>query len=77
MLMQRSDPSMRARVLSLRMLAIYSLPIGLIASGPLIETFGYAATATGYGVFGLAATALIAWRWYIHVWRLDAPANMR
>jgi MFS family permease len=75
MLMQRSDPSMRARVLSLRMLAIYSLPIGLIASGPLIETFGYAATATGYGIFGLAVTALIAWRWYAHVWRLDGPAN--
>jgi len=75
MLLQSSDPRMRARVMSLRMLAIYGLPMGLLASGPLIETFGYGATATGYGVFGLAATALIAWRWFAHVWRLDAIAN--
>ena len=77
MLMQNSDPRMRARILSLRMLAIYGLPMGLLASGPLIETFGYGATASGYGAFGLAVTALIAWRWYTHVWRLDAPVNAR
>jgi len=76
MLMQNSDPRMRARILSLRMLAIYGLPVGLLAAGRLIESFGYAATATGYGAFGLAVTALIAWRWYAHVWRLDAPANV-
>jgi Na+/melibiose symporter-like transporter len=75
MLMQTSDPRMRARILSLRMLAIYGMPMGLLAAGPLIETFGYPATATGYGAFGLAVTALIVWRWYSHVWRLDAPAN--
>ncbi|MBT4908189.1 MAG: MFS transporter, partial [Rhodospirillaceae bacterium] len=75
MLMQSSDPGMRSRVLGLRMLAIYGLPMGLLASGPLIEAFGYAATATGYGVFGVIATALIAWRWYAHVWRLDSVAN--
>ena len=76
MLMQNSDPRMRARILSLRMFAIYGLPMGLLVSGPLIETFGYAATATGYGAFGLAVTVLIVWRWYSHVWRLDAPANV-
>jgi Na+/melibiose symporter-like transporter len=76
MLMQNCDPRMRARILSLRMFAIYGLPMGLLASGPLIETFGYATTATGYGAFGLVVTALIAWRWYSHVWRLDAPANV-
>jgi Na+/melibiose symporter-like transporter len=75
MLLQSSDPRMRARVMSLRMLAIYGLPMGLLASGPLIENFGYGETATGYGVFGLVATMLIAWRWYAHVWRLDARAN--
>lgn len=75
MLIQGSDPRMRARVLGLRMLAIYGLPMGLLASGPLIETFGYANTATAYGVFGLFATALIMWRWYVHVWQLDMPAN--
>ncbi len=77
MLMKNTDSRMRARVLSLRMLAIYGLPMGLLASGPLIENFGFGATATGYGAFGLAVTVLIAWRWYSHVWRLDAPANTR
>lgn len=75
MLMQSSDPRMRSRVLGLRMLAIYGLPMGLMASGPLIETFGYSTTTTGYGVFGVIATALIAWRWHAHVWRPDAVAN--
>ncbi len=75
MLLQSSDPRMRARVLGLRMLAIYGLPMGLLASGPLIEAFGYSVTTTAYGVFGVIATALIAWRWHAHVWRLDSVAN--
>ena len=75
MLLRSSDPQMRSRVLGLRMLAIYGLPMGLLASGPLIEAFGYAATATGYGVFGVVATALIAWRWHADVWHPDAAAN--
>ncbi len=75
MLLQTSAPGMRARVLGLRMLAIYGLPMGLLASGPLIERFGFGTTATAYGLFGLAATALIVWRWHEHVWRADARAN--
>ena len=75
MLLRSSDPQMRSRVLGLRMLAIYGLPMGLLASGPLIEAFGYASTATGYGVFGVAATVLIAWRWHADIWRPDAAAN--
>ncbi|MFB0922683.1 MAG: arabinose ABC transporter permease, partial [Alphaproteobacteria bacterium] len=75
MLLKTSDPRMRARVLGLRMLAIYGLPMGLLASGPLIAGFGYSVTATGYAVFGLVATSLILWRWHAHIWRLDAPAN--
>ncbi|MEP4885216.1 MAG: MFS transporter, partial [Alphaproteobacteria bacterium] len=75
MLMQSSDPRMRARVLGLRMLAIYGLPMGLLASGPIIEAFGFGATATGYGMFGMIATALIAWRWHAQIWRLDGVAN--
>ena len=73
--LQRADPRMRSRVPGVRMLAIYGLPMGLLASGPLIEAFGYAATTTGYGVFGVIATALIAWRWHAHIWRLDTVAN--
>ena len=59
------------------MLVIYTLPIGLLASGPLIESFGFRAMATVYCLFGLAFTLLIAVRWRGHVWRPAAPANAR
>ncbi|HCP01171.1 MAG: arabinose ABC transporter permease [Alphaproteobacteria bacterium] len=75
MLLRSSDPQMRSRILGLRMLAIYGLPMGLLASGPLIEAFGYTATATAYGVLGVIATAFIAWHWRADVWRADAIAN--
>jgi hypothetical protein len=45
------------RVLNLRMLAICDLSPP--ASGPLTGAFGYPATATGYGVFGVIATPLV------------------
>jgi hypothetical protein len=60
-----------------RMLAIYSLPVGLLAAGALIEWMGFAATATLYAVIGLAFTTVIAVRWRADLWRLDAPANAR
>jgi hypothetical protein len=59
------------------MLAIYSLPFGLLAAGLLIDRFGFAATATLYAAIGLAFTTIIAVRWRAHLWRLDAPANAR
>jgi len=77
MLLRTSEQRFRGRVMSIRMLVIYSLPVGLLASGPLIETFGFRAMATVYCLFGLAFTLLIAVRWRAHVWRSSAPANAR
>lgn len=65
----------RGRVMGLRMLAIYGLPIGLMASGPVIEALGFLATITLYAVTGLLATAALVWRWHAAVWRASAPAN--
>ena len=65
----------RGRVMGLRMLAIYGLPIGLMASGPVIEALGFFATITLYAVTGLLATMTLAWRWRSAVWRASAPAN--
>jgi hypothetical protein len=42
------------------MLAIYSLPLGLLASGSLIDEIGYAATGTLYAATGLALLMAIA-----------------
>jgi Na+/melibiose symporter-like transporter len=58
----------RARVQGIRMLCVYALPIGLLISGPLIDRFGYPATATLYVVLGIGFTVLITWRWRRHLW---------
>ena len=77
MLLRNSADRLRGRIMGLRMLAIYGVPVGLLVSGPLIGRFGYPATATVYSVIGLAVTLLIAVRWREHLWNLDAPANLR
>ena len=77
MLLHSAGPRFRGRVMGVRMLAIYGLPIGLLGAGALIERFGFAATASAYCVFGLLATGAIALRWRSALWPLDAPANAR
>jgi MFS family permease len=77
MLLRNTRAQFRGRVMGIRMLMIYGVPIGLMTSGPLIGRFGYHATATLYCVIGLTFTLLIAVRWRAHLWRLEAQANMR
>src|SRR3954447_18780536 len=62
----------RGRVMGMRMLAIYGLPLGLLASGALIDRIGYAPTATLYCSVGMALTLLIALRWRAVLWPLHA-----
>jgi MFS family permease len=77
MLLRTAGDEFRSRVMGIRMLAVYGLPIGLLISGPLIRGFGYPATATLYCAIGLAITLMIAVRWRAHLWRPEAPANTR
>ena len=77
MLLRNSDVQYRGRLMGLRMLAIYGLPLGLLLAGPLVARFGYPATATLYSTIGLAFVGFIALRWRDHLWRRDAPANVR
>ncbi len=67
----------RGRVMGMRMLAIYGLPMGLLAAGALIERIGFVATATLYCVVGIVLTLAIALRWREALWPLHAPANAR
>ena len=67
----------RGRVMGMRMMAIYGLPLGLLAAGALIDRIGYVPTATLYCTLGLALTLLIALRWRAALWPLHAPANAR
>jgi len=76
MLIRASDPRYRSRIMGLRMLAVYGLPVGLLGSGQLIEVVGFAATGTIYALAGLAVTALIALRWRAALWPREAAGNV-
>jgi predicted MFS family arabinose efflux permease len=66
----------QGRVMGVRMLAVYGLPLGLIGSGFLIEHIGYPATITASAALGLLCTALIGLRWRASMWRRQpAPAR--
>jgi hypothetical protein len=77
MLLHGAGERFRGRVMGVRMLAIYGVPIGLLVAGILIEHIGFTTTAGLYCVIGLALTGLIAVRWRAALWPLDAPANLR
>jgi len=76
-LLRHSEERYRGRVLGIRMFAIYGLPMGLLAAGPLIKHFGFPLMATLYCLVGALLTGLIAYRWRRHVWDADATANRR
>jgi hypothetical protein len=62
--------------MGIRMLAIWGLPLGLVAAGPIIAGLGFAATTLLYAGLGLAATFAIGWRWHHALWLRSAPANV-
>jgi MFS family permease len=76
-LLRTADPAFRGRVMGVRMLAVYGLPLGMLLSGPLIERVGFAVTGTLFSVVGIAFTLLIASRWRHHLWHPEAAANTR
>ncbi|MFI5001896.1 MAG: MFS transporter [Reyranellales bacterium] len=76
-LLRTADPAFRGRVMGVRMLAVYGLPLGLLLSGPLIEHLGFALTGSLYSLVGIGVTLLIVGRWRAHLWHPDAVANAR
>jgi hypothetical protein len=74
-MLRSSDESMRGRVMGVRMLAIWGLPLGLLAAGPTIAAIGYSATTVLYAGLGLAATLAIGYRWRRALWHRAAAAN--
>jgi predicted MFS family arabinose efflux permease len=75
MLLKTTDSSIQGRIMGVRMLAIYTLPIGLLLAGVLIPAIGYVATAAGYATTGLVLTVLIAVIWRRSVWVSSGAAN--
>ena len=76
-LLRTADPAFRGRVMGVRMLAVYGMPLGLLLSGPLVENLGFAVTGSLYSLVGIGFTAAIALRWRTHLWHPGAPANDR
>jgi hypothetical protein len=77
LLMRTAEPAFRGRVMGVRMLAVYGLPLGLLLSGPLVEHLGFSLTGTLYSLVGIGATLMIASRWRAHLWSPLAAANLR
>lgn len=77
LIIRTCDERYRGGVLGLRMLAVYGLPIGLVAASPIIDNFGLRTMVAVYAVFGLAVIGLIFWRWRAALWAAESPANHR
>jgi MFS family permease len=76
-LMRTASPHLRGRVMGVRMMVIYGLPLGLLAAGSLIDFIGYSATGTLYAAAGLLSIMAIALHWRADLWPAHAPANAR
>lgn len=76
-LMRTASENFRGRVMGVRMMVIYGLPIGLLAAGSLIDEIGFAATATLYAAAGLTMFLAIVLHWRADLWHVHAPANAR
>ncbi|MBV9565157.1 MAG: MFS transporter [Bradyrhizobium sp.] len=76
-LMRGASAHIRGRVMGVRMMVIYGLPLGLLVAGSLIDRIGFVATSTLYAGSGLVLMAVIALRWRADLWPVHAPANAR
>ena len=76
-LMRSASEKFRGRVMGVRMMVIYGLPLGLLAAGSLIDEIGFAATGTLYAAGGLALMLAVVLHWRADLWHVHAPANAR
>jgi MFS family permease len=77
LLLRTSEPRFRGRVMGVRMLAIYTLPLGLLAAGALITTVGFHTMALMFVALGLLLTVTVALAWRHELLSRDAVANAR
>ena len=68
-LLAAADDRFRGRVMGVRMLAVYGLPLGLMTAGGLIEWIGYPLTISALAGIGLVFTLLIGIKWRASIWR--------
>src|SRR3990167_2072115 len=76
MLLLRSvDQRFRGRIMGVRMLAIYPLPLGLLFAGTLIPRIGYVWTVDLMLACGLLLTLAIGVAWRDELWRSESTGN--
>lgn len=73
-MLRATEPAYRGRVMGMRILAIWGLPVGLMLSGPLIEQVGFQVTMTGYALVGMVLTVAIGLRWGHALWHEERQA---
>ena len=76
-LMRTASEHFRGRVMGVRMMVIYGLPLGLLAAGSLIDVMGFAATGTLYAAAGLTLMMASVVHWRADLWHVHAPANAK
>src|ERR1700761_4314380 len=74
-LMRTANAHLRGRVMGVRMMVIYGLPLGLLAAGSLIDLIGYSATGRLYAAAGFISMIAIALHWRSDLWPEHAAAN--
>ena len=74
-MLRSANDEMRGRVMGMRSLAVWGLPLGLLATGPLIAHVGFAATTAIYGTLGISAMVVIGVRCRRALWDRAAVAN--
>lgn len=63
-----TDEMVRGRVMGVRMLAVYGVPLGLLGSGVLIEALGFQTFVWIYASIGILFTLAIALKWRTSMW---------
>lgn len=75
MMLKVAPEAFRGRVMGVRMLAIYGLPLGLMLAGPMIDRFGFMLTNLVMTTSGLILLAVVSMIWRRQVWDHSGEAN--
>ena len=67
-LIQVTPVRFRGRVMGVRILAVYGLPLGLLGFGALIDWFGFLLAAGVCTLASIAVVVVIGWRWRRELW---------
>ncbi len=62
-------PEYRGRIMGVRMLAVYGLPLGLMIAGVIMEPIGYPTLVTLYACVGLICIALVGLKYRDILWK--------